>query len=250
VSAERERLSATAWAPPWVRHEHLARYLFARDLISGGTVIDCASGDGTSAKLLAERAERVLGFDVAEDAVRDAQAAAAPSNVTYAVGDATQLPVADGTASAYVSLETIEHVPDAEALVREAARVLDDAGVFVCSTPDRDVYSPGNGADDKPWNQFHVREFSQEEFVSLLERFFDSVELYGQNRRSRHAAALKGWAGRHISSRGVVLFNQASKLPRLLHDTLDRHRAVPVDPRARYEILVAVCTKAKQPAQQ
>ena len=56
--------------------------------------------------------------------------------------------------------------------------------MLICSTPDRDVYNPGASPDSDPWNAFHVREYSQPEFVDLLGRHFERVELFGQNPKS------------------------------------------------------------------
>jgi hypothetical protein len=58
-----------------VRHEHLARYRFVAERAGDRIVVDCASGDGTCARMVAER-------------------------------------VPDGFADLYSSLETIEHLPD------------------------------------------------------------------------------------------------------------------------------------------
>ena len=172
MAVEAERLSGDAWAPPWVRHEHMARYLFACDVTVGRLVIDCACGDGTSTRLLSKRSERVWGFDLAEAIVEKSRAANDDPNVSYGVADASALPLPDGAANAYVSLETIEHLPDEVAFLDEVVRVLDRRdGIFVCSTPDRDVYSPGNGPTDQPWNQFHLREYNASEFGALLRRF-------------------------------------------------------------------------------
>lgn len=192
MSVEQERLS-DAWAPPWVRHEHLARYLFARDLlVEGSTVaVDCACGDGTSSVIFAERARHVWAFDIDPDAITTAREQKAVANVQYGVADAVALPLPAATAHAFVSFETIEHLADDEAFLREVVRVLDPSGFFVCSTPDREVYSPGNGPADTPWNEFHVHEYAPDEFVALLSRHFARVEMYGQNEKRRGITAAK-----------------------------------------------------------
>jgi SAM-dependent methyltransferase len=242
VAGEQERLSSDAWAPPWIRHEHYARYRFAAGLVNGGCVVDCACGDGTSSVLLAARAECVRAFDVDAEAIECARARHATPNLSFAVADATCLPVGDGTAHAYVSLETIEHLPDHEAFLSEAVRVLDPRhGVFICSTPDREVYSPGDAAFDRPWNRFHVREHSAQEFVDLLNGSFGSVDLYGQNPKSPRLTNAKYRLGSVASPRLAVAMNQMLKLPRLLYDRPERHEVVPVQRNRRYEYLVAVC---------
>ena len=241
MQLELERVTGSAWAPPWVRHAHLARYEFACDFVADRVAIDCACGDGTSSRMLATRASEVWAYDASPGAVDEARQANSAPNVAYEVADALELPVPDGLAGAYVSLETIEHLSDAAAFLREVVRVLAPSGVFVCSTPDREVCSPGNTIESRPWNRFHVREYSQREFVELLGGLFDEVVLFGQNPRSPSATRVKGFVGRRLSSPPVVRFNQAAKLPRLAYDRLEHHLVVPAKPNSRYEILVAVC---------
>lgn len=242
MPVELERLSSESWAPPWVKHEHLARYLFARDLAEGRSVVDCACGDGTSSRLLGERADRVWGFDVSSEAITLASKVNGGGNIEYERADATDLSLATGTATMYVSLETIEHLPDVERFLEEAVRVLDrELGLFVCSTPDREVYSPGNRLEDTPWNSFHLREYSVTEFGTLLRRFFADVEMFGQNPTSPILTAMKHRAGRRLPGNTMVRVNQALKLPRLFHDRLEQHRVQPMAARKRYEYLVAVC---------
>ena len=241
MQLERERVTGRSWAPPWVRHEHWARYRFACDFVADRVAIDCACSDGTSSRMLATRASEVRAYDASPEAIDEARRANSVPNVTYEVADALELPVPDGLAGAYVSLETIEHLSDATAFLREVVRVLAPSGVFVCSTPDREVYSPGNTIGSRPWNRFHIREYSQREFVELLSGSFDEVVLFGQNPRSRWATRIKGFVGRRLSLRLVVRFNQAAKLPRLAYDRVEHHVVVPAKPNSRYEILVAVC---------
>jgi hypothetical protein len=59
----------------------------------------------------------------------------------------------------------------------ECRRVLRKNGLFICSTPNRRVFSP---SVDKPPNPFHIKEFWPEEFCSLLCRYFVDITLYGQ----------------------------------------------------------------------
>ena len=201
---ELERAAFAGRIPPWIRHEHLARYRFAAERAVDKVVVDCASGDGTCALTVAERAREVLAFDISEEAVSSARSGATRSNVRFAVASATALPLPDDSADLYVSLETIEHLPDQETFLSEVVRVLKQAGELICSTPDRDVCSPGNSIDSRPWNRFHVREYSQSELI--------------------------------------VRLNQALKLPRFLHDRLEQHLVVPAQAERRYEYLVAVCS--------
>ena len=242
MPVERERVTFGSHFPPWIRHEHLARYLFAAELAPGKVVVDCASGDGTCARILAAQASEVHGFDLSKEAVESAQRETVADDVRFAVAHATALPVPDGFADLYVSLETIEHLPDQEAFLREAARILKPNGQLVCSTPDRDVYSPGNTLCSRPWNRFHVREYSQPEFAALLGRHFERIELFGQNPKSPALVNLRVALGRRTPGHLVVRLNQALKLPRYLYDRVEHHPVLPVLAERRYEILIAVCS--------
>jgi SAM-dependent methyltransferase len=234
--------------PPWVRFEHLARYRFAAGFSRGKTVVDCACGDGTGADhFAAAGATAVFAFDNSPDAVALASSCFGRDALRFAVGDATRLPVADATADLYVSLETIEHLPDDAAFLADVVRVLRPGGTFICSTPNRTVTYPGATLQTRPWNPFHVREYTEAEFVELLGRYFGRVELYGQNRQSGWYTRLAGWLGRRVSGMLAVRVNQILKLPRFVVRREARHAVVPHTPGCHFEYLVAVCGGPRPP---
>ncbi len=229
--------------PPWTRLEHEARYRFAAAQIRGGTVLDCACGDGAGAGVYLHAGPRTLvGFDLDDGAVAEARRTITDSRASFEVADATALPQPDASVDLYVSLETIEHVPDAHAALSEAARVLRPDGRFICSTPNRDIQNPGSSQDDQPICAFHVREYTPRELLELLQQYFNSVEFHGQNevgplrRRVVRVAARLPWR------RPAARLSQIAKLPRLLADAPERHAVVPVQPGRRYDITVAVCS--------
>ena len=245
LKVESERITEDSRAPRWVRNEHLARYEFAARYASGEVVVDCACGDGTCARFLSPMAAQIYGFDLSVDAVEAARRKDIP-NASFAVADAGGLPLDADAAGLYVSLETIEHLEDAEAFLAEAVRILRPDGCLICSTPDRDVYSPGASSETTPWNSFHRHEFTQAAFLELLGRHFGQIELFGQNAKSPSVTRLRGVIGRHTPGHLIVRATQVTKLPRLLYDRPEHHLVVPADPRRRYEILTAVCAQPRQ----
>jgi SAM-dependent methyltransferase len=239
-----ERVLHARWQPRWIRYEHLERYRFASRFVRDRIVVDCGCGDGTGTRLLAGAgAARVYGFDLSPEAIAIACEGGVEERVQFTLADALALPLPDASVDTYISLETIEHLESVERFLEEVVRVLASDGVFVCSTPNRYVYSPGHTLESRPWNRFHVRELAVAELRDLLSRHFGEIELYGQNPRHRLRPWLLNRAGRTLPLDLAVRLRQLAKLPLLVLDQPGRHEVRPLDPRRPCEILVAVCRR-------
>ncbi len=146
MEIEKERISANFLMPAWLLIEHNARFNFATQYTAGKLVVDCACGNGTGTQIFSTNARAVHAFDISEEALDEARKKCDNPNTTFKKGSATGLPLQDGFADVYISLETIEHIPDDLAYLKEAARVTKKGGLFICSTPNRLVTNP-----EKPW---------------------------------------------------------------------------------------------------
>jgi SAM-dependent methyltransferase len=166
---------------------HLKRYEFALPWCRDRDVLDAGCGVGYGSAFLAEEARRVVGVDRDEAAIAYARERYGAPNVEFRVGDLLDLDLADESFDAVCSFETIEHVPDGDAFLREMARVLRRGGVFLVSTPQ------AGRTTEAPDNPFHQVELSRGDFEALLRRHFDDVELYGQRRlrTARHRLAVR-----------------------------------------------------------
>ena len=148
--------------------EHLHRYFLAREYCRCKHVLDIASGEGYGAAYLAQVAQTVVGVDLDQQSVEHANLSYARANLRYLEGSATSIPLEASSVDIVVSFETIEHFAEQELFLKEVRRVLKPGGLFICSTPDRDVYSP----TDVPANPFHVLELTKAEYAELLKKHF------------------------------------------------------------------------------
>ena len=161
---------------PGIVATHLARYAFARPQVTGLTVLDAGCGVGYGTAYLAVEASHVTGIDVSDETIAYAKQRYGGPQTEFRVGDLQALEWPDESFDAVCSFETIEHVADGPAAVREAARVLRPDGVYVVSTPRAEQTT------HRPDNPFHEVEYAVADFRALLEGSFGQVELYGQTR--------------------------------------------------------------------
>ncbi len=242
MAIEQERVSDDAFIPKWLWHEHLARFNFAAERVKGKRVIDCACGTGFGSSLfLGAGASSVLAFDVSEQTISKAILKYQASNLRFQVSSALNLPVPDKSADIFISLETIEHLEKDREFLTEIHRVLEPGGIFICSTPNRTVTNPGKALVNRPWNPFHIREYSEKEFFDLLRTEFESVMIYGQNPKKRWKVNLMKKIGKVLPFHGAVRINQALKLPHMALDKVEDHLVLDRKGDHDYEYLVAVC---------
>ncbi len=94
-----------------------------------------------------------------------------PRNVEFRRMRVPPLDFPTGSFDFVVSFQVIEHIKDDFAFLDEVARVLRPGGGFIVTTPNAPMSLTRN-----PW---HVREYSADEFRSLMESRFGRVEAMG-----------------------------------------------------------------------
>lgn len=233
----RERLDTQSWVPSWIRHQHVARYEWARSYCGVDRVLDAACGNGYGSRILGSSGW-VVGADLATEAIVDGLDHLAETPLM--VADTTALPFRAGQFDVFVSFETIEHVQDDKAYVSEARRVLAKSGWLLCSTPNRRLVNPGNTLADAPFNPHHLREYDAGELRRLLGRSFSQVTMMGQTAYGdRYVGALAA-VGR-VSARGAVRLHQLRKLGGMPFDSRKRHEPRTIAAGFEPEVLIAVC---------
>ncbi len=159
--------------------EHFQRYESIRELIKDKSVLDAACGEGYGSKILSEYAGEVIGLDISGDTIERAQSTYADvTNLKFIQGSIVQLPLEDDSVDVVVSFETIEHVTEdiQNNFLMEVDRVLKKDGLLIMSTPNKKIYSDLYNYH----NEFHVKEFYENEFIDFLHRRFKNVKLFYQ----------------------------------------------------------------------
>ena len=246
-----ERFSKGAWAAPWARHGHTARYEWASSFTKGATVVDAACGTGYGSKCMLDNgAERVHGFDISEEAVREARESHPGERLSFEVADVTRLPLPDDFCDVFVSMETIEHLADERPFLAEVRRVLKRDGVFICSTPNRKVSNPGTTIEMAPYNRYHVREYDVEEFRAILAAYFGSVQFFGQSLFGASYIGMLNVIGRVVPTLAVRI-HQTRRVLAIPWEGIEKHVPTQIPIRAEPAVLIAVCragADAGQPA--
>ena len=98
----------------------------------GRLTVDLGCGEGRVGRELLARAHRVIGVESSPTLARAARGAQPPLEVLEA--DAAAVPLPDGVADLVVLSMVLISLDDPDAVLREAARLLEPGGRVVCST--------------------------------------------------------------------------------------------------------------------
>ena len=126
------RYEETNWW--YVSRRRILQDMFRRVLGGGtaGSVVDVGCGTGANVSVLRQHAARVVGIDIAPEAVAFAREKGGYTEVLC--GDALALPLPDASVDIVVCMDVLEHVDD-EAAAREIARVLRPGGYAFITVP-------------------------------------------------------------------------------------------------------------------
>ncbi len=160
--------------------------------------LECAAGVGSLSAAIARRGHTVVAADLSLRSLavlrRRMESAGLAGAVLPVAADVTRLPFPDGAFGSATTAETLEHVPDDAAAVRELGRVLAPGGILAGTVP----------ADPRQWSAWddwagHLRRYTIRAMTALLEgaglepsvrtwgfpvvRLYDALFLKRVNRR-------------------------------------------------------------------
>lgn len=174
VVAHPERFDPAQSADTLMDAEHRGRYWWAAQLLSGKSVLDAGCGTGYGLEILAAAgAAELTGVDLDAGAVAESRARGEGCGATVVQGDLQALMMPDDSFDAAVCFETIEHLESPERGLAELRRVVRPGGMIVVSSPNPDVYPPGN--------EHHRHELRPQELCDLVARHFGCVRMHLQH---------------------------------------------------------------------
>jgi SAM-dependent methyltransferase len=176
ITGERASTPAAGFRPQWERH--VFAYATAAELLPPGRVLDLGCGVGHSFHLLAPR--ETVGVDISSEAL-------VGQDRETVIADMRELPFADGSFASVLAVHSIEHVPDADRVLREAERVLEPGGKAIFVTPNRLTF----GRPDEIIDPYHYVEYDATELRALCAACFAQTRVMGIMGSARYAAVVE-----------------------------------------------------------
>jgi ubiquinone/menaquinone biosynthesis C-methylase UbiE len=139
-------------------------------------ILEIGFGEGYGSALVASLVADYVGIEVEPAAVAHATEKYSRAGASFVHYDGSRIPFDDEAFDLAIAFQVIEHVEAADVLLREARRVVRPGGRVLVITPNR-RHRVSDG--ERPWNRYHVREYTSSELADLMGSLFPRVELYG-----------------------------------------------------------------------
>jgi ubiquinone/menaquinone biosynthesis C-methylase UbiE len=112
---------------------NIYEFMYARipKVIRGKEVLEIATGPGLLAKHVAPAAKRMVATDYSDGMIREANKGERPSNLTFEVADATELPYMDDSFDVVLIANALHVMPEPEKALSEINRVLRLDGILI-----------------------------------------------------------------------------------------------------------------------
>lgn len=136
-----------------------------------GNVADIGFGTGFGTNKLIEKANKVYGFEIDQEAITFAKRVFPSNKLSFEYGNIEK--GIEGKFNFVVMIDVIEHIARDKSAIQNAKKMLVPKGILICSTPNRlSRYRKSEG---------HIREYSLEEFGKLLNEVFPTVDIRNYN---------------------------------------------------------------------
>ncbi len=167
-----ERTSSILSSDNAIRQRQLAAYYEALKFSKNKAVLELGCGEGAGTSILAREAGEVVAIDYSKEAIGTAEKACSSPVVRFRLERVPPIPIQADRFEVVVMFQMIEHIIDPRPLIIEIRRILNEGGILLVSTVNRE-----ESLTDNP---FHCHEYDREDLDNLLKSFFPSVVFYGQ----------------------------------------------------------------------
>jgi len=164
---------------PLMIARHFSAYRFVKDYISNKQVLDIGCGEGYGTHYLSGFAREAVGIDYDDSIINYAKDKYRKENLRFYCFNIEDLHNFAKKFNVICSFQVIEHLRDTDKFLEDIKALLEEGGVFICSTPNRLDASPHS---ETPFNKFHAKEYDFLEFKELIERHFKDAEMFGLKR--------------------------------------------------------------------
>lgn len=156
----------------------LSAYIFAERFVDNKSVLEIGFGAGYGANYLSRSALSYVGIDSWKEEVLYCQSKYGKNNMIFIQGDGVNLPSKNNSFDVVISLQVIEHIGPNRVFdyLSEIKRVLKDKGIFILSTPNRELRLL---PFQKPWNPYHKKEYNYTQLHKTLNKVFKNTKIYG-----------------------------------------------------------------------
>ncbi len=139
-------------------------------------ILDVGCGTGYYLKYVLEKGAEAYGTDLSEEYIKQSKAYIYPQHANLKIASATNIPFRNDYFDKVLMTEVIEHIPRYRESLREIYRVLKIGGSAIITTPNKFSYMNIAYKLKRVLKGFkfneHVKEFSRNEFLSLLSKYF------------------------------------------------------------------------------
>lgn len=156
---------------------HKVTYDYALQFVRDKIVLDFGCGSGYGSASISDSCKHIIGIDISEDAIDYAKSNYRNERLTFQLVEdinEKKLPFPDNSFDTVLSFQVVEHVENTDAYFSEIHRVLRPSGHLLIATPNRETRL---FRFQKPWNQWHLTEYSTSDLSKTLHKYFKTVQI-------------------------------------------------------------------------
>lgn len=156
---------------------HFFAYNSSKKLINkDDLILEIGCGEGYGTSFVSGSCREIIGLDVEERIIDHASNKYSSTNCTFKSYSGNKIPYDDNAFDVVITFQTIEHIENDRSFILDVHRVLKKDGMLILTTPNRQIrLKPGQ----KPWNKFHMREYTIKDLNALLQGVFKEINIKG-----------------------------------------------------------------------